>query len=190
LIEYEDGEGTSAGGREMRAYSADFRLSVVRAYENGQGSQRQLARLFGVSVSFVQNLLQHYRRTGSITPKPHKGGSRGKIIQYLEVVDRMLEQWPNASLEEMCERLAAEVHVTVSSATMCRALRRLQLRRGRRGSRRRARPPEGQTARYRKTAQPKASEETDGDGSHADVGQAPLPHSVREDLLVTDRLKT
>lgn len=174
----------------MRAYSADFRFSVVRAYENGQGSQRQLARLFGVSVSFVQNLLQHYRRTGSVRPKPHKGGSRGKIIQYLEVVDRMQRQWPDASLGEMCERLAAEVHITVSPATMCRALRRLQLRWGRRGSRRRGSLPEGQIARYRKTAQPKASEEMDGDGSQADVGQSPLPHSVREDLLTTDRLKT
>jgi len=37
----------------VRAYSADFRLSVIHAYETGQGSQRQLARLFGISVSFV-----------------------------------------------------------------------------------------------------------------------------------------
>ena len=156
----------------MRAYSTDFRFSVVRAYENGQGSQRQLARLFGVSVSFVQNLLQHYRRTGSVTPKPHKGGSQGKIIQYLEMVDRLQRQWPDASLEEMCERLAAEIYVTVSPVTMCRALRRLKLRRGKRGTGRRARPPEGQAARaaYRKAAQPLVSEETDGDSSRANVG--------------------
>ena len=152
----------------MRAYSADFRFSVVRAYENGQGSQRQLARLFGVSVSFVQNLLQHYRRTGGVTPKPHKGGSRGKIIQYLEVVDRMQRQWPDASLGEMCDRLAAETQVTVSLATMCRALRRLRLRRGKRGARHRARPSGGQPARYRHAA--KAPVETGGDGPRADGG--------------------
>jgi transposase len=151
----------------MRAYSADFRFSVVRAYENGQGSQRQLARLFGVSVSFVQNLLQHYRRTGSVTPKPHKGGSRGKIIQYLEVVERMQRQWPDASLVEMCDRLAAETQVTVSLATMCRALRRLRLGRGKRGPRRRARTAEGRPARYRHAAQ--APAET-GDGPRANGG--------------------
>ena len=61
----------------MRAYSADFRLSVIHAYETGQGSQRQLARLFGISVSFVQNLLRRYRRTGSVLPEPHQGGSPG-----------------------------------------------------------------------------------------------------------------
>ena len=122
----------------MRAYSADFRFSVVRAYENGQGSQRQLARLFGVSVSFVQNLLQHYRRTGSVVPEPHKGGSQGKIIQYLEVVDRLQRQWPDASLEDLCAQLATEVHVAVSPATMCRALQRLK--QGKPRVSRRARP--------------------------------------------------
>ena len=155
----------------MRAYSTDFRFSVVRAYKNGQGSQRQLARLFGVSVSFVQNLLQYYRRTGSVTPKPHKGGNRGKIVQYLEVVDRLRQQWPDAPLEEMCERLAAEAHVTVSPATMCRALQRLKSTREKRGSRRRARLPEGQLTQvvYRKAAQLVASEGTDSDSSRADV---------------------
>jgi len=122
----------------VRAYSTDFRSSVIRAYENRQGSQRQLAHFFGVSVSFIQNLLQRYRRTGSLAPKPHQGGSRGKIIPYLGVVDRLQQQWPGASLEDLCERLAAEVHVTVSPATMCRALRRLKRGQGKRNSSRRA----------------------------------------------------
>ena len=37
----------------MRPYSSNFRLKVVRAYERGEGSQRDLARLFGVSVSCI-----------------------------------------------------------------------------------------------------------------------------------------
>jgi hypothetical protein len=36
----------------MRPYSTDFRLKIVRAYERGEGSQRQLARVFGVSRAF------------------------------------------------------------------------------------------------------------------------------------------
>jgi len=50
----------------MRPYSKDFRLKVVREYERGEGSQRDLARLFGVSLSFIQDLLQRYRQTGSV----------------------------------------------------------------------------------------------------------------------------
>jgi len=96
----------------MRAYSADFRFSVVRAYENGQGSQRQLARLFGVSVSFVQNLLQHYRRTGSVRPKPHKVVA-GVKLSILRGGGPDAAAVARCFAREMCERLAAETHVTL-----------------------------------------------------------------------------
>jgi transposase len=118
----------------MGPYSTDFRLKVVRAYERGEGSQRHLARVFGVSVSFVQDLLQRYRRTGSGRPQPHGGGNPGKIGPHLAAVARVHSQQPDASLAERCERLAAEVAVQVSRTTMSRALRRLQLTRKKRHS--------------------------------------------------------
>jgi transposase len=111
----------------MRTYSVDLRRSIVRAYDAGQGSQRQLARLFGVSPSFVQKLLQHYRRVGTVVPKPHGGGHPGKITLHLTVVGRLRQEMPNAPLKELCERFAAETQVRVSRATMSRAVRRLTL---------------------------------------------------------------
>lgn len=110
----------------MRTYSTDLRRSIVRAYEGGQGSLRQLARLFGVSVSFVQKLVRQYRQTGHVDAKPHGGGHPGKITQHLVEVERIRRQWPQASLQELCERFTADTHVTVSRATMSRALRRLK----------------------------------------------------------------
>jgi transposase len=118
----------------MGPYSTDFRLKVVRAYERGEGSQRHLARVFGVSVSFVQDLLQRYRRTGSVQPQPHGGGNPGKIGPHLAAVARWHHQQPDASLAERCERLAAEAAVRVSRTTMSRALRRLALSRKKRHS--------------------------------------------------------
>lgn len=109
----------------MRAYSTDFRHSIVRAYEQGQGSQRQLARLFGVSLSFIQRLLQRYRQTGSVVPKPHGGGQPGKIIPYLATVAQLQDETPDATLAELCEQVAEKHQVWVSSATMSRALRRV-----------------------------------------------------------------
>jgi transposase len=116
----------------MGPYSTDFGLKVVRAYERGEGSQRHLARVFGVSVSFVQDLLQRDRRTGSVRPPLHGGGNPGKIVAHLAAVARLHEQQPDASLAERCERLAAEVAVQVSRTTMSRALRRLHLTRKKR----------------------------------------------------------
>lgn len=48
------------------AYSADLRYRVIAAWQNREGSQRQLAQRFKVSLSFVRNLLRHYRQTGRV----------------------------------------------------------------------------------------------------------------------------
>jgi transposase len=73
----------------MQASSTDFRQKVVQAYEAGRGSQCALARLFGVSLSFVQELLQRYRQTGSVVPKPHGGGNSSKVRPHLAVSTRL-----------------------------------------------------------------------------------------------------
>jgi transposase len=116
----------------MRPYSSDFRLKVVRAYERGEGSQRDLARLFGVSLSFVQDLLQRYRHTGSVAPQPHGGGNPGKIGLYLSVVQQLHHQQPDASLAERWEQLAATAPVHIGRTTMHRALKHLGLTRKKR----------------------------------------------------------
>jgi putative transposase len=116
----------------MGPYSIDFRLKVIRAYERGEGSQRQLARVFGVSLSFVQALLQRYRRTGSVAPKPHGGGNPGKMRGQWATVERLHHHQPDASLAERCEQLAVEGGVVVSRTTMSRALRQLRLTRKKR----------------------------------------------------------
>jgi len=102
-------------------YSTDFRRKIVQAYEAGRGSQRQLARLFGVSLSFVQDLWQRYKRTGSVEPRAHGGGNPGKIIAPVTLVEHFHHQQPDASLAERCERVAATAHVRVSRRTMSRA---------------------------------------------------------------------
>jgi transposase len=118
----------------MRPYSKDFRLKVVRAYERGQGSQRDLARLFGVSLSFIHDLLQRYRQTGGVDPKPHGGGNPGKIRPFLSVIERHHGQQPDASLAERCAQLAATAPVHVGRTTMYRALKQLGLTRKKRRS--------------------------------------------------------
>jgi len=116
----------------MQAYSTDFRQKVVQAYEARRGSQRVLARLFGVSLSFVQELLQRYRQTGSVAPKPHGGGNPSKVRAHLTEIARLQAEQPDASLAERCEQLAKTVQVQVSRMTMSRALKHLELTRKKR----------------------------------------------------------
>jgi hypothetical protein len=60
----------------MKPYAIDLREKLLQAYDQGLGSQRALAVLFGVSRSFVEKLLQRRRTTGEIAPRPHGGGRR------------------------------------------------------------------------------------------------------------------
>jgi len=41
----------------MRAYSVDLRQKVIDAHNQQQGSQRQLAKRFRVSLTFIESLL-------------------------------------------------------------------------------------------------------------------------------------
>jgi transposase len=56
--------------------SQDLRQRILDAVRRKEGSIRQIARRFVVSLSFVVRLLQTYRGTGSVAPQPHGGGSR------------------------------------------------------------------------------------------------------------------
>ena len=52
----------------MTPYSQDLRQRILETIQRREGSLRQIAQRFLVSLSFVVRLLQTYRRTGSIQP--------------------------------------------------------------------------------------------------------------------------
>lgn len=110
------------------ALSVDLRQRVLAAYQAKAGSQRQLAERFFVSLSFVRDLMRHYRQTGSIEPKPHAGGATAKLGDLqLPIVQALVEAQPDALLVELCERFAQQTGVEVSVSTMQRAVQRLEL---------------------------------------------------------------
>jgi transposase len=108
----------------MLPYSHDLRQRVLDAAERHEGSLRQIARRFVVSLSFVVRLLRTHRRTGSIDPKPHCGGHPPALgPEDLERLRESVRQQPDATLEELRQRLG----VACSTMAICRALDRLGL---------------------------------------------------------------
>src|SRR3954451_13955722 len=108
----------------MPAYSPDLRQRVLDAVERQEGSIRQIARRFVVSLSFVVRLLQTYRRTGSIRPKPHGGGHPAALTpEDLERLRELIQKRPDATLEECRQHLGA----SCSTMAISRALSRLGL---------------------------------------------------------------
>jgi transposase len=111
----------------MKAYSHDIRLRIIKTYQNGEGSQRQIAARFEVSLSFVRGLLRRFRETGSIEPRPHGGGPAPRMGERdLELIRELLREDPGATLEELCERTASRGGVRPSRATMSRAVRKIR----------------------------------------------------------------
>lgn len=63
----------------MASYSIDLRQRILSAWQNQEGTQRDLAKRFPVSLSFIRDFLRRYRETGEIVPKPQGGDRRSKV---------------------------------------------------------------------------------------------------------------
>ena len=108
--------------------SLDLRQRILAAYEAKEGSQRQLAERFKVSLSFIRDLMRHYRETGTVQPKPHGGGAVAKLgKEHLPLVEALVQAQPDALLTELCERFCQQTGIEVSVSTMQRAVSQLEL---------------------------------------------------------------
>lgn len=110
----------------MRPYSEDLRARIVAAIDHHEGSLRQIARRFRVSLTFIERLLRRRRETGDIGPKPHGGGRLPALDddQRQRLLELVRDQ-PDATLDELRRRLA----VDCSLAAICRALKALGITR-------------------------------------------------------------
>lgn len=114
----------------MRAYGLELRRRIVAAYQNGEGSLREVAERFAVAVVTVRDYLALHRTTGSLEPRPHGGGIPPLIdVQGLEHVRRLVQQSPDATETELADDLARHHFIAVSRQTMGRALAQLGLTR-------------------------------------------------------------
>ena len=106
----------------MAPYSMDLRARVLDAYDRGEGSQEELARIFQVSSRWIQKLLAQRQQTGSIDPRPHRGGRKAVISgEDIERLRDAVRLKPDATLHE----LRATLGITGSIMCIFRALKRL-----------------------------------------------------------------
>ena len=114
----------------MKPYSRDLREKIIQAYRNGEGSFGDLAKRFSVSLNFVWLLWQRYLATGSVEPKPHRGGRMSVITQdRLEDLRQLVAQQNDATLQELRDRFQIKTGISVSRGTIARALKNLKLSR-------------------------------------------------------------
>jgi hypothetical protein len=64
--------------------------SECGAYQSGKATEPQATERFGVSLSFVRDLVRRMRETGSVAPKPH-GGGRSLSVHKVTGAEQAIE---------------------------------------------------------------------------------------------------
>ena len=109
----------------MKAYSLDLRERVVRAVANWLTKSRT-ARTFAVSLATVKNYVRQLEQTGSLAPKPIPGRPREIPPEQDAALVTQLRAAQDATLDELRAAWEKASGVTVSIATMSRAIKRLK----------------------------------------------------------------
>ena len=110
----------------MRAYSIDLRERIVRAVGGGM-SKAEAARVFDVGLSTVKRYARRQAERGHLRATPHPGRAREIGAAEEAALRAQAAAHADATLAEHRRRWAEEQGVTVSRATMSRALARLGL---------------------------------------------------------------
>jgi transposase len=106
----------------MQAYSEDLRLRVLADSRDGLSTEA-VAQKLRVSGSWVRKVKQRHRQTGETAPRKARVSHATKLDAHLEQLDRCVTEQPDATLNELRDRMP----VTVGASTVWRALKRLRL---------------------------------------------------------------
>lgn len=108
----------------MRPYSEDLRARVMAALDRGD-RREEIAERFSVSVPTITRWVRRRRETGGLAAKPVPGPPAVKMAPLLKALPARLVERADATLEELCSWWHEASGVEVSTATMSRAIARL-----------------------------------------------------------------
>jgi putative transposase len=142
----------------MRAFSLDLRERVYHAYLHREGSVVEVARIYQVSEEFIYKLQHQMDTLGHIQALPHGGGHPQPLSsEQEERLRSWVEEKPDATLAELCQRCLEEQEVRLDKSTLCRLLQKMGLPRKKKAlSRRRPVQPSGRNSpRWQRVWEPK-----------------------------------
>ncbi len=112
--------------RKGRAYSQDLRSRVLAASDRGL-SARQIAAMFGVSISYAIKVRQRRDRTGEVRAlKPRQVQVR-RLAGLEEALREQVAARIDATLLELCAWVDKKHGVRIGRTALWRELRRLGL---------------------------------------------------------------
>ena len=109
-----------------KPYSQDLRERVMAAVDSGTRAYA-VAAVFQVSVSYIYKALERRRATGETTARVGRAGRKPKLATHDDALRARVAAYPDATLEELQDWLAAERKVNVSIGCLWNRLRFLKL---------------------------------------------------------------
>jgi len=110
---------------EMAAYSLDLREKILSAWQNKEGTQRELAKRFKVSLSFLRDFLRRYRETAQIAARAQGGDRRSKLKgKEEELLKIIVTEKSDIYLREIQEEIKERQGIEVSISSLSRTLNR------------------------------------------------------------------
>jgi transposase len=116
----------------MKSYPKELRVRVVAAVEQGEHSTSEIASLFGVGFTFIKKMMRLHRAGADLAPRQGGGPEPSLKEPELEFLREQVANQPDVSLDELREALIRGRKVSVSLATISRALKELGLPRKKR----------------------------------------------------------
>lgn len=111
-------------------YSADLREKCISCYEQNNYTQLEVAELFGISLSTFKRSYNYYKATGKYEyPGSNAGRPRYLTDKDAAKLKQLVKKKPDILLEELQSHFVKHSGKLISLATICRALKRLNLRR-------------------------------------------------------------
>ena len=109
----------------MRAYSLDLRVRVLKAYDEKKWTVEQIAERFKVGEWWVYKLKRQRRAGQGIAPRKGKVGQPPRFgPEAINRLTQYVDKHPDATLEQIHEKLA----VSCTVVTIHHTLRRLGYR--------------------------------------------------------------
>lgn len=115
----------------IEPYSLDLRERAVALLDEGANSP-EVAEVLGVSDSWVRKMRLRRDRLGHLMPGSPPGKERKLSVDDVVVLGELVDEQPDATLEELVERMAKRQKVRVSISTLSRRLIELGLTRKKR----------------------------------------------------------
>lgn len=108
-----------------RAYHPDLRHRVIHAIQHDT-PVKNIVRMLEISPSTIERYVKQHRATGSLQPGQSTGRKRKLTPEQETALGAQCDTYPDDTLEQHRTRLIQTHAVTVSTATISRALTRLR----------------------------------------------------------------